>query len=197
MRGVWVRGDPPAGPAVWAANHHSWWDPFVAHAVLGVAGRDTGVVMDDENLAAFPFLRRVGVLGARELRSAVAPVRAGRVMMIFPEGELRPAGPPAAIARGAAWLAARADAELLAVGMRVTMRGHEAPEAYVRVSPVGRDGGTAATTARLEAAMRASLAEIDGLLAATDPRSPLPGFRRVIRGRRSWDERLSRTRPDA
>jgi len=197
MRGVWVRGNPPVGPAVWAANHHSWWDPFVAHALLGLAGRDTGVVMDDENLAAFPFLRRVGVMGTRELRSAVAPVRAGRVMMIFPEGELRPAGPPAEVARGAAWLARRADAELLSVGMRVTMRGHEAPEAYVDVVSLGRDTNTAAATARLQAAMRASCTEIDRLIEATDPRVPLPGFRRAIRGRRSWDERVSRTRPDA
>lgn len=195
MRGIWVRGNPPAGPAVWAANHHSWWDPFVAHAVLGLAGRETGVVMDDTNLAAFPFLRRVGVVGTRELRLAVAEVRRGRVMIIFPEGELRPAGPPAPVARGAAWLAQRADAELLSVAVRATIRGHEAPEAYIDVVSVGRVDDSAAATRQLHDTMRASLAEIDGLNATTDPRVPLPGFRRAVRGRRSWDERLSRTDP--
>lgn len=195
MRGIWVRGDPPSGSSVWAANHHSWWDPFVAHALLGLAGRDTGVVMDDANLAGFPYLRRVGVVGTRELRAAVGEVRRGRVMVIFPEGLLRPAGPPGPVARGAAWLAQRADAQLLSVGTRVTIRGHEAPEAYVDVVPVERAGDTAATTARLAESMRASLAGIDALIASADPRQPLPGFRQAVRGRRSWDERLSRRGP--
>ena len=195
MRGVWVRGAPPSGPAVWAANHHSWWDPFVAHALLGLADRETGVVMDDANLAGFPFLRRVGVLGTRELKAVTDEVRRGRVMIIFPEGELRPAGPPGPIARGAAWLAGRADAQLLSVGMRVTMRGHEAPEAYVDVVPVRRQLDPLATTTRLAETMRASLADIDALIAESDPRLPLPGFRQAVRGRRSWDERLSRRRP--
>jgi len=186
---------------VWAANHHSWWDPFVAHALLGLAGRETGGVMDDTNLAGFAFLRRVGVLGTRELRTVVTEVQRGRVMIIFPEGELLPAGPPGPLARGAAWLATRADAQLLSVGLRVTVRGHEAPEAYADVVPVNRgsdaapvDGGSdvAATTRRLASTMRASLADIDQLIATSDPRLPLPGFRRAVHGRRSWDERLSR-----
>lgn len=194
MRGVWVRGAPPTGRAVWAANHHSWWDPFVAHALVGLADREIGVVMDDANLAGFTFLRRVGVLGTRELRAVGGEVRRGRVMVIFPEGELRPAGPPGPLARGAAWLAARADAELLSVGMRVTMRGHEAPEAYVDVVRVPRPGDSQAT-ARLAATLRASLAEIDELIASTDPRQPLPGFHHALHGRRSYDERLSRHGP--
>ncbi|MGH8776014.1 MAG: hypothetical protein ACRDWI_12875 [Jiangellaceae bacterium] len=47
LRGVWVRGEPPVGPAVWAANHHSWWDPFVAHVLVTRAGRRAALVMDD------------------------------------------------------------------------------------------------------------------------------------------------------
>ena len=34
LRGVWLHGEVPPGPFIWAANHHSWWDPFVAAVLL-------------------------------------------------------------------------------------------------------------------------------------------------------------------
>lgn len=191
LRGVWVRGDPPRGPAVWAANHHSWWDPFVAHVLLRRAGREAGLVMDDDNLRAVQFLRRLGVVGTREMGKATRMVRAGRVVVIFPEGELLPAGPPGRLRRGAARLACDAPGALLSVAVRVSVRGHQAPEAYVLVRPVDHDGGVDITTSRLADALRAGLAELDGALATADPRAPLPGFRTVVRGRRSWDERIA------
>jgi len=40
LRGVSIRGAMPAGPFVWAANHHSWWDPFVAAATIKKADFD-------------------------------------------------------------------------------------------------------------------------------------------------------------
>ena len=51
LRGVWVQGVLPTGSCVWAANHHSWWDFFVAAAALRDAGRlDVGVLMDAGNI---------------------------------------------------------------------------------------------------------------------------------------------------
>jgi 1-acyl-sn-glycerol-3-phosphate acyltransferase len=50
LRGVWVRGTLPPGPFVWAANHHSWWDPFVASAVLTRSGRAAALLMQGGNL---------------------------------------------------------------------------------------------------------------------------------------------------
>ena len=39
LAGVWVRGRLPAEPVIWAANHHSWWGPFIAGKLLAGAGR--------------------------------------------------------------------------------------------------------------------------------------------------------------
>ncbi len=57
--------------------------------------------------------------------------------------------------------------------------------------PVDCTGGVDAATERLAEALRTGLAEIDAAAANTDPRSPLPGYRQVVKGRRSWDERIA------
>jgi hypothetical protein len=70
------------------------------------------------------------------------------------------------------------------------MRGHQAPEAYVCVERVPAGEGPSDTTAQLTAALAGALSSVDGQIAVSDPRSPLPGFAPVVRGRRSWDERI-------
>lgn len=192
LRGVWVRGALPSGPVVWAANHHSWWDPFVADVLVRAGGRTIGVVMAEDGLNAFRFVRRLGVVGTTEVRAATKLVRDGHVLVVFPESEICPVGPPAALSRGAAWFAERSGAALVAAAVRVTVRGQEAPEAYVTLRPVALDGGSAASTQRLRAALTEELASIDQAIASTNPRDPLPGFTEAVRGRRSWDERLAR-----
>jgi hypothetical protein len=62
------------------------------------------------------------------------------------------------------------------------MRGHQLPEAYVSVAVI--------QPAELRPALAAELSEIDALVAAIPPRTPLPGFELAVRGHRSWDERL-------
>jgi 1-acyl-sn-glycerol-3-phosphate acyltransferase len=189
LRGVWLRGALPAGSFVWAANHHSWWDPFVAGAVLASAGRSAGLLMKSDNLSRYAFARRLGVFGADEPRQGVRHLRDGRVLIIFPEGRLRPAGPIGPLARGAAWYAEQAAVPLAAVAVRVVVRGHQAPEAYARVSLVADP-----RTEQLADDLAANLSTLDKELASADPREPLDGFQRVVRGRRSWDERLARSR---
>ncbi|MDZ7799620.1 MAG: 1-acyl-sn-glycerol-3-phosphate acyltransferase [Trueperaceae bacterium] len=184
LRGVWLRGELPGGGFVWAANHHGWWDAFVAVVMLWRRGRRVCVLVDPESLAQHGYLRHAGALGTHELRAALARLRAGEVVVIFPEGELRAAGPVGPLAGGAAWLARRAPAPLVAVATRVTLRGHQAPEAYLSLRPCRPDA--------LEAALREEVAELDAELQASDPRAPLPGFARVLAGRRSAEERLPR-----
>jgi len=46
LPGVWVRGELPVSAATWAANHHSWWDGFVAAAVLREQRRLAALLMD-------------------------------------------------------------------------------------------------------------------------------------------------------
>lgn len=180
-----MRGRLPEGPVVWAANHHSWWDGFMAASVLRADARTLAVLMDAENLQSFPFLRRAGAIGTSEPRMALSSLRRGDVLVIFPEAELRPTGPLGPTGAGAQWLARQAPAALVAVSVRVAMRGHQWPEIYVDFADV--DPGSS-----LDEVLGARLALLDAQLMAADPREPLPGFDLVVRGRQSWDERISR-----
>jgi 1-acyl-sn-glycerol-3-phosphate acyltransferase len=197
LRGVWLRGRPPAGPFVFAANHHSWWDPFVAMVLLHHLRRQTCLLMWQQNLDRYGFARPLGIFGTGEHRRGLDHLRAGRVLVIYPEGELRPAGPPGPIARGAAWYADRAGVPLCAAAVRVVMRGHQAPEAYVSlvdvpVPDVLPPDRAKAATSLLALTLAGELTALDQSTAATDPRQELPGFARVVAGRRSWDERMDR-----
>jgi hypothetical protein len=88
---VWVRGRLPAGPVVWAANHHSWWDPFIAGTLLTAAGHRMVMLADVANVQRYRFARRIGVVGTDELRTALAAVRGGAALVIlrrYPAGWL-------------------------------------------------------------------------------------------------------------
>lgn len=184
VRGVWLRGTAPAGGAVWAANHHSWWDGFVANAVLRHLGHRPALVMDAENLQRFGFLRDLGALPADRPRSAVTALREGRTVIIFPEGELRTPGPLGPLAPGATWLARLSGKPLVLAATRVVLRGEQKPEAYVDVALADHDDLTGQLAGRLQ--------QLDKELVSSDPRQPLPGFEQVVRGRSSWDERITR-----
>lgn len=185
LRGVWVRGELPSGSCVWAANHQSWWDGFVAAAVLRQQGRAAALLMDGDNLGDYKFLTGIGVISAKRLRHGIQSLRDGRVLIIFPEGDLRPAGPVGPLAPGAAWLARQAPAPLVPVAVRVAARGHQYPEALV-------DIGAACPSERLADELGALVNQLDAELLQGDPRVPLPGFERLIPGRPSWDERIDR-----
>jgi hypothetical protein len=183
LRGVWLRGELPPPGSVWAANHHSWWDGFLAAVVLAGAGRPAALLMDAENLAGFGFLRPLGVLPASQPRLALQALRAGRVLVVFPEAELRPPGGLGALAPGAGWLAQHAPAPLVPVAVRVTSRAHQYAEAYL-------DFGRPVDPAALADTLGRQLSALDAELGQAPPRDPPDGFRLVIDGRRSWDERI-------
>jgi hypothetical protein len=190
----WVRGTLPPGPVVWAANHHSWWDPFVAAGLLRRAGRQMVVLMDQASLTRYRFARHVGGFGTDELPRGTAALRAGRVLVIYPEGRLVAPGPPAPLARGAGWYALHAPARLLVAATRIALRGEQWPAAYVSLSEVALDGDVHAVTGALSTALRLELSSLDAALAEHDPRTALPGFRCALAGRRSWDHRVDAAR---
>jgi hypothetical protein len=190
LRGVWLRGELPPGPFVWAANHHSWWDPFVASALLDRFGRTACLIMLQENLDRYRLVRRLGVFGTTELPRGLALLGEGRVLVIYPEGELRGAGPPGDLADGASWYARQALVPLCAVATRLVMRGHQAPEAYLSCAQIDDSGPVHEITSRLAKSLTDQLAVMDQETAAGDPRRQLPGYRLVVRGRRSVEERM-------
>jgi 1-acyl-sn-glycerol-3-phosphate acyltransferase len=181
LRGVWVYGALPGGEggalpgaAVLAPSHHSWWDGYVLREVARACGQPFAVLMTDTQLENYPFLRRVGALGTREVRAARRWLAAtGGWLVVFPEGELRSAGPPGPLHPGAAWLARQAGVPLLPVALRVTLRGHKEPEAYLRVgAPVSGD--------ELAAELQAQLTLLDAELAGSTPEEPLAGYLRLL-----------------
>ncbi len=187
LRGVWVRGEwPEPGPAVWLTNHHSWWDYFVAASALRSIGRsEVGVLMDPASIGSRNLYLRVGAVGTDRLRTAVELLRAGQVLVVFPEGRLLPAGPLGEPHPGGAWLARRSGAVILPVATRVVLRGQQAAEAYLDLAPPA-DPEVACDH------LRERLATLDAELADSDPDVALPGFRRVVSGVRSWPERFAR-----
>lgn len=119
---------PPAGPAVIAANHYSNVDPVVVAlavrrpirflAVDELFGRSRFFDGLTHWLGAIPMSRTRVPLGA--LRSALAELRAGGTVGVFPEGVRVWRWGEVAPKRGAAWLALRTGTPLVPVAVAGT-----------------------------------------------------------------------------
>lgn len=184
LHGVWVRGALPDGGAVIAPSHQSWWDGYVLYDICCRVGQPYTVLMTTRQLDRFPFLRRLGALPDRQVRSALRAAQAGRWVVVFPEGRLQPSGAPGPLQPGAGWLARTAAVPLVPVALRVAMRGQQQPEAYLRF-------GAATTPAQLGSALARELALLDGELDDSDPEQPLAGYLRLSRPKGSQNERLA------
>jgi hypothetical protein len=146
--------------------------------------------MLQENLDRFRFARAIGAYGTGEPRQGLRYLDRRRNLIVYPEGQLRPPGPPRDLAPGAAWFARAAKVPLYAVATRTLLRGHQYPEAYLSFHRVDTAGSRSDVTARLDAQLSKALSELDDLVAGCDPRAPLPGFTLTVAGRRSPDERI-------
>lgn len=179
LRGVWLRGQLPQGGAVLAPNHHSWWDGYVLGEVSWTFGERANLLMDEVQLARFPFFRSLGVLGAGEVRPALRRAKS-EWLWVFPEGHMNAPGGLGKLRPGAEWLARAAGVPLVPLALRVVLRGQEHPEAYLRI---GR------FTGNLAGDLAGVLAELDADLAANDPEAPLSGYLRLTCGALSAGER--------
>jgi 1-acyl-sn-glycerol-3-phosphate acyltransferase len=192
LAGVWGRldGEVPAGGLVVAANHHSWWDGYLALLLARRLRRPLTLVMAERQLDRYPFFRRQGAIGTRELRTALRRVRAGALLVIYPEGAIGAPGPLAPLWPGASYLAARSGRPLVPVAVRVALRGSQRPEAYLRVGEAipAAHPDAAATLAE---ALAASLARLDAELMGADPEGVPPGYARWLRGAASTDRRTA------
>jgi len=108
------------------ANHVSWLDPIILPlvmprkpAVLAMAElwRMPGVslVMRAYGPLAIPIRR--GTVDTSAFRRSLSALRDGRLLIVFPEGGISPDGRLRPFQRGAALLAARADAPLVPVAI--------------------------------------------------------------------------------
>lgn len=187
LRGVYLRGEVPPGPLVLALNHHSFYDGHLAWFLGKRAKRPTSILVAEENLRAFPVLALAGALEAARVREALRRLGRGERVALFPEGVLRHPGPLGSLKPGAVWLAERAPAHLLPVAVRVVLRGFEHPEAFVWAGSPLPPGAGLEDLAR---ALGGLLGGLDDLLARTHPREVPEGFREILKGRRSLEERV-------
>lgn len=164
-------------------NHHSWWDGYVMGELCWQASRKPALLMLDRQLQKYPFLKSVGAISHLNLREALRSLKAGRPLILFPEGELRPAGPVKDLRPGVGWFAKHSGCEVIPVALRVVLRGHQHPEAYIAL-------GAPCAPEAVSEAINSLLAELDGALGVCDPETPLPGYRQIMRGVGSDSERM-------
>lgn len=178
LRGVWLRGEMPHRGVI-AANHHSWWDGYLAAELAWSHHQPMRGLMLDESLEQMPFFRPLGAVGASEVRSSLRVLERGEPLFIFPEGRVSPPGKLQKLHPGAAWLARKAGVPLCPLAIRCVMRGQERPEAYLWMGK---------PTLNLEPDLNALLAKLDFDLEHHDPERELPGFTHLVRGPRSTQE---------
>jgi hypothetical protein len=187
LHGVYASGAwaalPPTG-ALLAANHHTWWDLYLAWLVKRRLGRPLSGLILPETLRRFPFFRAIGALPTTELREALRRVGRGELLIIFPEGRLCPPGRVAELEPGLAFLARRAQVPVYPLAIRAVMRGAQRPEVFLRL-------GEAVAPDEVRGALDALLAELEAEISRTDPEAPLPGFERWSGGARSAHERTA------
>jgi 1-acyl-sn-glycerol-3-phosphate acyltransferase len=188
FRGLWVRGPlpPPGEPLLFYANHSSWWDGFLFHALCRANGREGYCVMEEKNLVRYPFLRRLGAFSVRRgdpasaletMRCAAALLKEPRAaVMIFPQGVLVPgATPPLTLERGVEVLARVAKVRCVPVALRTAFFEDERPDALLEL---GVPHPPAPLTRYRE--------QLDTLVASVQSAISLDGFDR-LRARRAAD----------
>ena len=134
-------------PALFYANHASWWDGWLAFFLFHERWRNQGyLMMEERQLRRYRFFQRCGCFSvdrqdAREaLRSVVYAAdllrgQAGRALWIFPQGEIRPNDRrPLVTYSGAAHVACRAaPVRCVPVALRLEFFGEQRPEALIRL----------------------------------------------------------------
>lgn len=191
FRALWTRGALPEGdaPILLYANHASWWDGFIAHQLCRATRRDGYCMMEEENLARYRFLSRIGAFSVRrhEALSSLESLRYARsllqkpraVVVIFPEGELHPFGSrDLRLERGVELLARVSVARCVPVAIRAAMFEHELPDVLIDVG----DAHGLATLASFEERLRAQVERV-AAARSTD------GFLPLVRGRSGVAER--------
>lgn len=185
LQGVWADGpwNQLGGGTILAANHHAWWDAYLVWYLAQRHDVPLAALMDDAQLARFPFFARHGAIARSRPRELARRVRSGALGVVFPEGELRTAGPPGPLEPGAPRLSTWAGAPLRPLAIRVTLRGAPRPEAFLRLGPVLE------RPVDLDGALRRLVADLDATLAGADPEATPPGMDAWLRGRRGPDRR--------
>jgi 1-acyl-sn-glycerol-3-phosphate acyltransferase len=196
FRGVWVRGTLPSSRDGLVAyfNHSSFWDGFIVHQLGHAARWDTYAVMEEQNLAKYPFHTRIGAFSIRrgDARSAVETLkyaksvlgRSNACVVIFPQGEIRAGqGPLGPLSRGVEVLARSSKKVAVPIAVRYAFLEHEHPDVLVEVGSPHAPGELSTYEAALTSVY-------ERVLSARSTE----GFTPVVRGRTGVQERWDAVR---
>lgn len=215
FRGVYMYADPaalrlreePGVPIIFCSTHTSWWDGYMAGVVNRAWWkRDGYLMMEEVNLARYPFFTWVGVYGVDrdDPRKALASIEytaallneePNRAVWMFPQGTITHTDTrPLRLYGGASHIARRTgQCALVPVALRYEFRMEQAPEVFVRVGPAIRlDPGARRIAAReLTEQLNRAMSENDDALHADLVASNLKRYRKIRSGRgstnRVWD----------
>ena len=198
--------DPIPTPTLWQATHVSWWDGYLGVLLSGHLGLTHRVMMLNENLSKYRFLRFAGAFGVERgnargalesLRYAAAELQhaKARGLMMFPAGDIgSPFERPAPYQSGAASLAVQvaktAPIAVRSVAIRLEHLGASKPEALLRVS-APRIVTSGIRTKDLSALLQRDLERETALLQTDLETGKLEGYAVMLRGagsvQESWD----------
>lgn len=184
LSGIWIQGQWPTTASVIAANHHAWWDGYIAAELAWQHQQEPLLIVQETTLQQFPFFRALGAVGHQHPRVALQRLKAGQNLIIYPEGHLAAPAQLQPLQAGAVWFAQKAQVPLIPLAVRVIMRAQEYPEVYVLI-------GTACSPAHLAQQLAALLHTLDQQLANQPPEQTLAGFRLLSAGQLSSQSRLA------
>ncbi|MEZ4632119.1 MAG: lysophospholipid acyltransferase family protein [Deinococcales bacterium] len=186
---IYVKGDfnqLATGAALLVPNHHSWWDAFLLWRVMKRLKRPFHAIMDDKGLAQFPFFKHLGVISHKDIRQALRLLQGGEVLVLFPEGALRPAAKVTEIHRGLSYFAQKSTTPIHPLAIRTVMRGADKPEILLLLgSPLKPDQAS-----NFISVMNDLLETIDQDLAQSNPEAPPQGYDIWQTAPLRWDIRL-------
>ncbi len=189
-------------PMIICANHSSWWDGYMAVLIEKHLDIDGYLMMEEAQLSRYFFFRWAGCFSVdrRDARSAMASVqyaaqllkqRAGRMVWLFPQGEIRPNDyRPLTFFSGAAHLARQTCPALLyPLAIRIEYLAEQHPDLFMSMgepllvtsAEVDRAGFNKTCTRELEQRVTRELDQLHDDVTASN----LATFTLLLRGKTS------------
>ncbi|GIV09074.1 MAG: hypothetical protein KatS3mg019_2107 [Fimbriimonadales bacterium] len=206
FRAVYVRGAPPdtQRSLILYANHHYWWDGYLAYWLIRSWGRRMVVWM--VSYRRFPPFRAIGALPfpagdaaarAHTVRRTLEALRSSATaLLLFPEGKLH--GDTEHLLpfqRSLHWLARQTPkAQVLPLGIYIEPSYHQYPRAYLGVGApfqsdlADSDAWLCASAAALQVELQALRA--DAREAVSEAEIVACGYQTLLSGRLSVSERF-------
>ncbi len=194
-------------PTLVVANHTNWWDGFLSHQLSRAMGKHFRILMEAEHLdryrafkliGSLPMERRSRTQAMRDLAVATACLASDALVWIYPQGQRTAATRPIShLEHGAAWMVQRHGGPLrvVPVAFRYPFTSEQSPESWMLVGapwviPAAAGHERHAITARIEAMLTATVAELDRDVAA----EVADRFELLVAGKPSINTRLDRVR---